>query len=186
MIFKAAPLRYILEIQTFGLKRSDLNAWIDSFHIAHCKHGCGNDFFCFILTMNSEVRVSSNFKVIAYSFDAKKLQTNHNCNERLISTLFGTFPNTPKIQCSPQTQLSQLLLVFYFPPHNILCRGRKITICTAFFYEFCQISTFYFSIQYVDILVTIAQMVVRSPGRQEVVGLNPGWSLKFKCRKISG
>ena len=34
-----------------------------------------------------------------------------------------------------------------------------------------------------DISVTAAQLVVRPPGRQEVVGSNPGWGLKCLCGK---
>ena len=37
-----------------------------------------------------------------------------------------------------------------------------------------------------DILVTVSQLVVRSPGIQEVVGSNPDWSLEFCGGKYPG
>ena len=39
--------------------------------------------------------------------------------------------------------------------------------------------------KYLDFLVTVAQLVVRPPGRQEAVGSNPGRSQKFLWRKKS-
>ena len=43
----------------------------------------------------------------------------------------------------------------------------------------------YFCILYVNFQVTVDQLVVRQPGRQEVVSSNPGWTLKFLWRKKS-
>ena len=54
------------------------------------------------------------------------------------------------------------LSIFIFRPHKW---GRKIMICDAFFKKFCQNSTLL-----LHILVTVAQSVVRLPGRHEVMG----------------
>ena len=39
--------------------------------------------------------------------------------------------------------ISTTYIFINFHPHNLLCRGRKIMICIAFFSKFCQKSTFY-------------------------------------------
>ena len=55
-----------------------------------------------------------------------------------------------------------------------------------FFYKFRQISTFLLHLvnSNLHILVTVAQLVERLPGRHEVTGSNPYWSVKFLAEII--
>ena len=57
---------------------------------------------------------------------------------------------------------TQICLCMREQNHNLCC----------FFYKFCQISTISIHLL-VPNLVTLAQLVVRLPGRQEVLGSNP-------------
>ena len=50
-----------------------------------------------------------------------------------------------------------------FRPHNLLCRGRKIAIYVAFFFQILP-NHFITPFEYLDILVTMPQLAVRPPG----------------------
>ena len=63
----------------------------------------------------------------------------------------------------------------YFPPQR-----EENTICEAIFFPNSAKSAHYYSI-----IVAMAQLVVRPPGREDVVGSNPGCSRKFLWRKLS-
>ena len=73
----------------------------------------------------------------------------------------------------------------FFALANLLFRARNI-IYVAFFPNSTKAPLFYYSAYFwLDILVTVAQVVVRPLGREEIAGSNPAWSLKFLWRKIS-
>ena len=74
---------------------------------------------------------------------------------------------------------------FYIPLRKFICKwGRKIMICVAFFTPILPNLHDLHPIQLAPNLVTLAKLIVRLPGRHEVVGSKPCGCVTFLAENI--